>query len=63
MITYKIKEQRQKIGVTQADLRRKTGISRAQMSKLENGGKVDIKLSTLLKISEALNCPLTSLFE
>lgn len=62
MITYKIKERREKLGMSQAELIRKTGLSRAQIAKLEAGTTVDIKVSTLVKLSEALKCSPTSLF-
>ena len=63
MITYKIKERREKLGMSQAELIRKTGLSRAQIAKREAGTTVDIKVSTLVKLSEDLKCSPTSLFD
>lgn len=63
MPRYKIKERREKLGLSQVDLINKTGISRATISILENGGEVDIKISTLIKLANALKCSVSTLFE
>jgi transcriptional regulator with XRE-family HTH domain len=63
MIKYKIKERREKLGMSQAELIRKTGLSRATISALENGGRVDIKVSTLNTLASALKCSVGYLFE
>ena len=62
MAKYKIKERREKLGISQAELVEKTGLSRATISMLENGGEVDIKVSTLKAIADALKCSPSSLF-
>lgn len=59
---YKIKERREKLGMSQAELVRRTGISRAAIAYIEAGHDVDIKVSTLKKLSEALKCSPSSLF-
>ena len=63
MVKYKIKERREKLGMSQAELIKKTGISRAQISALENGNEIDVRISTLSKVASALKCSVTSLFE
>lgn len=63
MRKYKIRERRESIGMSQAELIQKTGLSRATISELENGGNVDIRVSTLKAIAEALRCSPASLFE
>ena len=61
-MTYKVKEKREEIGMSQAELIEKTEISRATISLIENGGDVDIKISTLDAIAKALNCSPASLY-
>ena len=63
MVKYKIKERRKKLGMTQAELIKKSGISRATISMLENGYEVDLKVSTLLALAAALKCSVNTLFE
>lgn len=63
MPKYKIKERREKMGMTQAELIDKSGISRATISILENGGNIDIKVSTLRSLAKALRCSPGALFE
>ena len=63
MVKYKIKERREKLGMSQSELIKKTGISRAQISALENGNEIDVRISTLSKVASALKCSVTSLFE
>ena len=53
---YKVKEKREELGMSQAELIKLTGISRATISLLENGGTVDIKVSTLDALAKALKC-------
>lgn len=53
---YKVKEKREELGMSQAKLIKLTGISRATISLLENGGTVDIKVSTLAALAKALKC-------
>lgn len=60
---YKIRERRDKLHMTQKDLIKKSGISKAELSMLENGYEIDIKLSTLLALADALKCRPMSLVE
>lgn len=53
---YKVKEKREELKMSQAELIKLTGISRATISLLENGGDVDIKVSTLDALARALKC-------
>ena len=62
MTKYKIKERREKLGITQAELIRRSGLSKALISPLENGAEMDLKISTLKKLAEALECSPKSLF-
>jgi transcriptional regulator with XRE-family HTH domain len=50
-----IRLERKKVGWSQADLARETGLSLSGISMIELGNKVP-RISTLIKISEALGC-------
>lgn len=63
MIKYHVKERREKLGMSQSELIRRTGISRTTISQIENGVDVDIKVSTLKVLGEALKCSVASLFD
>jgi transcriptional regulator with XRE-family HTH domain len=64
MMKYKGKERREKLGMSQIELIRKSGVSKATISKLENGNSdMEIKISTLQKLAAALKCSITSLIE
>ena len=54
MIRYHVKEIRESKRMSQRELCRRTGISRATISQLENGADIDIKVSTLKAIGKAL---------
>lgn len=43
----RIRERREKLRMTQAELAEKSGISRQTISALESGDKVDVKVSTI----------------
>lgn len=60
---YKVKERREQLKMSQAELIKKTGLSRALISMIENGADVDIKISTLDAIAKALRCSPASLYE
>jgi len=63
MPKYKIKERREKLGMSQKELVDKSGVSKATISLLENNGEVNVKISTLISIANVLKCSPTSLFE
>lgn len=58
---YRVKERREELKMSQITLIRKTGICKATISLIENGGDVDIKVSTLVKLGKALKCSVASL--
>lgn len=62
MAKYRIKERREELKMTQSELIERTGLSRATISLLENNGEVDIKVSTLTALAEALECQPSALF-
>ncbi len=60
-IGYQVKEYRNKLGITVADLARQAELSVGMLSKIENG-QTSPSLSTLQSLSHALNVPVTSFF-
>lgn len=58
----KIKELRQKVGITQAELAASIGVSAQRMCQYENGQR-RIPVSLLLPIRDALNCTWEELLE
>ena len=58
----RIRIRRERLKMTQEDLAKKTGLSRATISALENGGKADVKISTIKALAEALKCKPSYLF-
>lgn len=59
---YRIKAVREKIGMTQTQLSKKSGISRATIWMLENGEDKITTTKTLSKLAEALNVTIDELF-
>ena len=53
-MAYNILRIRKSKKMTQQELARLSGISRATISKLENGEEIEVKISTLEAISNAL---------
>ena len=56
-----IKTIRKDMGMRQTDLGKKTGVDRADLSRIENGQK-NVELVTIIKIAEALGIELKELF-
>lgn len=61
MISKKIKLFRRVKGLTQSELAKKSGVSQSQISTIENGD-CDVKISTLVSLTDAMNISLTDLF-
>lgn len=59
---YKVKEIRIKNGFTQEELSRKSGVSRAIISKLEGNEEVVTSTDTLKRIANALNVSVSAIF-
>jgi len=62
LLKNKVKEYRDKLGMSQEELSEKSGVARTIISRIENNQATDVKLSTLLAISIALNQPLSKIF-
>lgn len=59
---YKIKESREKAGISQEQLSKTAGVSRAIISGLENGTITVTTTKTLSKIAEALGVKVSDIF-
>ncbi|MCE7614665.1 helix-turn-helix domain-containing protein [Vibrio fluvialis] len=56
-----IKRKREHLGITRAELIERSGVSTAQLSRLERGEQKNPNLETLVAISTALNCSIDEL--
>ena len=59
---YFVKEMREKLGWSQEELARKSGVSRATISTLETSMDAKTSTGTLLKIANALQCKVGDIF-
>lgn len=58
----RLRERREQLKMTQEELSKRTNLSRQTISALENGGKADVKISTIKVLAEALKCKPSYLF-
>lgn len=58
----KLKEYREKLGLTQEKLAEKSSISRQTISSIENGILTNIESKTMFKLANALNCDIGDIF-
>ena len=58
----RIRERREKLNMTQSELADKAKVTRQTISALESGDKVDVKVSTIKALADALKCKPTFLF-
>ena len=61
-MSYRIREIRESKGMTQAELCKRSGITRATIWKLETGENEVTTSSTLIKIADALGVTVGELF-
>lgn len=59
---YKIREAREKIGMTQVELAEKSGVSRTTIYGLESGSEKVTTTKTLAKLASALGVKLDDIF-
>lgn len=62
MDTNRLAEIRKKKNITQEELAEKSGVSRVTIANIERGALKDVKISTTLKIANALDEPLENIF-
>lgn len=56
LIGQQIKDRREALGMTQAQLAERSGMAQSAVANIESGKKNDIQLSTLTKIAKSLEC-------
>lgn len=61
-MSYKVKEFREKVGLSQDELAKKSGVSRATISALENGTVRSTSTKTLNKLAQALGTTVDKIF-
>ncbi len=59
---YKVKEFREEKRMTQEELAQKSGVSRPTIVAIENNKIKDVKLSTLMKLADALDTTVDAIF-
>ena len=52
----RLRERREQVGLSQAEVSRRTGIIQRDISRLEHGIKSALWADTLLRLAEALEC-------
>lgn len=61
-MSFRVKEERERAGITQEELSKRSGVSRAIISGLENGSIETTTTKTLIKISDALGKKVSDIF-
>lgn len=59
---FRIKETRERIGISQSELADKSGVSRTIISALENGSRTVTTTKTLCKIADAMGVTVDEIF-
>lgn len=59
---YRVKERREKLGMTQQELANKAKVSRQTIIAIESNENFQTSTATLMKIANALNCKVSSIF-
>lgn len=59
---FRLKEIREKHGMTQEELASKSGVSRVSISLIETGKSDSVKTQTISKLADALGEKVTALF-
>jgi transcriptional regulator with XRE-family HTH domain len=57
----KIRERREALKLSQREAANRAGMPRPNWARIESGKRLDPKISTVVKIASALNCPLASI--
>jgi len=61
-MSYKVKERRKEMGMSQTELCQKAGISRQTLSIIEAGKEANVTVQTLQKLAKALSCRVSDIF-
>jgi transcriptional regulator with XRE-family HTH domain len=62
VIGWRVRSRAKEIGLSSAELAKRVGLSRAMISRIENA-QVSPSLATMSRLAEALEVPITSLFQ
>lgn len=62
VIGWRVRSRAREIGLTSSELAKRAGMSRAMISKIENA-QVSPSLATIARLADALEVPVTSLFQ
>lgn len=60
-MAFKVKELREKLKMTQAELAKRADVSRQKLIDLESGKDVNTTVATLQKLADVLNCKVQDL--
>lgn len=60
-MAFKVKELREKLNLTQAELAKRADVSRQKLIDLESGKDVNTTVATLQKLADVLNCKVQDL--
>lgn len=59
---YKVKERREKLGMSQEELSKKSKVSRTIISGLESGREIVTSTDTLSRLARTLKCSVSDIF-
>lgn len=62
MAKNRLKQLREEHGISQVELAKRTKLSRATISKLENNEQVNVNTQTLAKIADVFGVPASDIF-
>jgi len=60
-MAFKVKELREKLKMTQAELAKRADVSRQKLIDLESGKEVNTTVATLQRLADVLNCKVQDL--
>jgi transcriptional regulator with XRE-family HTH domain len=63
MLAEKLRELRERANMTQQDVATRADLSWSMVAQIEQGRKPDLRVSTLIRLAEALGVPAVELFE
>lgn len=62
MANNRLRQLREENGISQTELAKRTGLSRATISKIENSEQVSVTLKTIAKIADVFGVPASDIF-
>lgn len=61
-LRYKVKDYRERLGMTQEELSRESKVSRTIISGLESGKEIVTSTDTLIRLAKTLKCSVSDIF-